>query len=85
MPRPPTSPERVARAKRLGVSLRSLREQRGMSRERLARLADVSSDTVRKIERGLTTPELFTFAALAEQLGVSIDEVVAEVRRNEHE
>lgn len=48
-----------------------------MSREQLARAAGVSTETLRKIERGSTTsPELFTFAALLEQLGGSVDDTL---------
>lgn len=81
MPRPRSSPERVARAAKLGAKLRALREEAGLSRERLARLADVSTETVRKIEQGATTsPELFTFAALMDHFDASLEDVLDEVR-----
>ncbi|WP_460710456.1 helix-turn-helix transcriptional regulator [Nocardioides dilutus] len=81
MPRPVSTPARVARARRLGSHLRTLREQAGLSRERLARLADVSTETVRKIESGATTsPELFTFVSLMDHLDASIEDVIDEVR-----
>lgn len=86
MPRPRRTPESAARAEVLGNRLRTLREQAGLSRERLARLANVSAETVRKIEQGTTaSPELFTFAALMDHLGDSIEDVIAEARGIGHE
>ena len=83
MARPKSSPERVARAIALGIAVRRAREETGLSREQLARAAGLSTETVRKIERGSTTsPELFTFAALIEQLGGSIDDVLRSLPRD---
>jgi transcriptional regulator with XRE-family HTH domain len=77
VPRKPSPPERVAKAARLGRLLRRLREDAGWSREHLARRADISTETLRKIESGATTsPELFTVVALAEQLDTSLDVMV---------
>ncbi|GAA4082059.1 helix-turn-helix domain-containing protein [Nocardioides kongjuensis] len=81
MPRQSASPERLARARRLGSLVRTLREQRGLSRERLARLADVSTETIRKIESGATaSPEVFTFAAIMNHLDATIDDVLAQAQ-----
>lgn len=83
MPRPASSPARVARAIRLGRTVRRMREEATMSREQLARAAGVSTETLRKIEQGSTTsPELFTFAALMEQLGGSIDDTLRAIARD---
>ncbi|MBT2407059.1 helix-turn-helix transcriptional regulator [Streptomyces sp. ISL-86] len=44
----------------------------------LARSAVISVETVRSIEKGRTsTPEFFTVAALAAELGLSLDELYA--------
>ncbi|WP_084541457.1 helix-turn-helix domain-containing protein [Nocardioides alkalitolerans] len=81
MPRPQSTPEQLARAGRLGRRLSALRRQAGLSQEALARLANVSTETVRKIEQGKTaSPELFTFAALMDHLASTIDEVIEHVR-----
>nr|PZN43355.1 MAG: hypothetical protein DIU60_13190 [Actinomycetota bacterium] len=44
----------------------------------VAAAAGLSAETVRKIETGrIPTPALFTVAALAKTLGISLDELVA--------
>jgi transcriptional regulator with XRE-family HTH domain len=78
--RTPSSPERVARAKRLGAYVEARRKQAGMSREALARHSEISTETLRKIEKGGTSsPELFTFAAIMNSLNASIDQAVEAV------
>lgn len=80
MARPKSSSERVARAKVLGAHMRSLRDATGLSREALGRAAGVSTETVRKIEYGTTlSPELFTFAKIARQLGASVDAILVDI------
>ena len=47
--------------------------------------AGVSPETLRKIESGrVATPAFSTIAAIAEVLGLSLDEVWAEISRPEH-
>lgn len=71
-----TSEDR-ARAQRLGNALEKLRGSR-YSTERLARLADVSVDTVRKLEQGRSAhPGLFIVSAIVDKLDGSLDEIVA--------
>ncbi|WP_127355949.1 DUF488 family protein, N3 subclade [Actinacidiphila soli] len=63
---------------RLAARLRSLREQEGLSRAQLAEATGVSVRTLERIETATTAaPGLFTVAALADALGVSLDELVA--------
>jgi transcriptional regulator with XRE-family HTH domain len=50
--------------------LRRLREDRGMTRYRLAKLAGVTVEGVCKLEEGGTDPRLSTVLKLAEGLGV---------------
>jgi transcriptional regulator with XRE-family HTH domain len=72
---PLTSNER-ARGERLGALLRSARGDRSMVR--VAELAGVSAETIRKIESGrIPTPAFFTVAALAAVLGISLDDIAA--------
>ncbi|MDT3444729.1 MULTISPECIES: helix-turn-helix domain-containing protein [unclassified Pseudofrankia] len=72
---PLTSHER-ARGERLGALLRAARGERSMVR--VAELAGVSAETIRKIESGrIPTPAFFTVAALATVLGISLDEIAA--------
>jgi transcriptional regulator with XRE-family HTH domain len=59
----------------MGVRLAELRRAAGLSQERLARLADVGTDAVRKWERGKRTPSLKMAIKLARTLGVSLDDL----------
>lgn len=77
MVREPLSPDELERGRRLGDLLRRRRGNRSMVE--VAAAAGISAETLRKIETGrIPTPALFTVAAIAEVLGVSLDEVVAE-------
>ncbi len=53
-----------------------MREAKGLSQEKLARLADVANNTIIKIESGKNdNPTLDTLKKVAKALGVSIDEL----------
>jgi transcriptional regulator with XRE-family HTH domain len=76
MVRPPLSREERARGERLGMLLRQARGSRSMAE--IAAASGVPVETLRKIETGrIATPAFFTVAALAEAVGVSLEEVVA--------
>ena len=61
----------------LGAALRRARGTRPV--REVAALAGVAEETVRKIERGaVPTPALFTVAAIADVLGLALDELVRE-------
>ncbi|MFI1678055.1 helix-turn-helix domain-containing protein [Streptomyces sp. NPDC020607] len=75
MVRTPLTPEERERGERLGVLLREARAERSMVS--VAAEAGLSAETLRKIETGRApTPALFTVAALASALGLSLDELV---------
>jgi transcriptional regulator with XRE-family HTH domain len=58
-------------------NLRVLRKKKGLSQERLARLADVANNTVIKIEAGKNqNPTLDTLQKLSKALGVSVDDLI---------
>jgi len=58
-------------------TLRKLREARGLSQEKLARLADVANNTIIKIEAGKNqNPTLDTLKKISEALEVSVDELI---------
>jgi transcriptional regulator with XRE-family HTH domain len=59
----------------MGTRLAELRRAAGLSQERLARLADVGTDAVRKWERGKRTPSLKMAVKLAATLGISLDDL----------
>jgi transcriptional regulator with XRE-family HTH domain len=76
MVRPPLSQEERARGERLGSLLRQARGSRSMVE--IAAASGVPAETVRKIETGrIATPAFFTVVALAEAVGLSLEDVVA--------
>jgi transcriptional regulator with XRE-family HTH domain len=57
--------------------IRELRKKKGLSQDRLARLADVAFTTVVKIESGESKhPTIQTMAGIAKALGISLDELI---------
>ena len=61
----------------INKNLRKLREIKGLSQEKLARLADVANNTIIKIEAGKNkNPTLETLQKIAKALGVSIEELL---------
>src|SRR5690349_3114125 len=82
MVRLPLTPADVERGQRLGALLRRARGERSMLETALD--ARVSPETLRKIETGrVATPAFPTIAAIADVLGLSLDEVWAEINRPE--
>jgi transcriptional regulator with XRE-family HTH domain len=76
MVRDPLKPWEVDRGRRLGAVLRQARGSATLGE--VAGAAGVSVETLRKIETGrMPTPAFFTVAALAEVLGLSLDDLSA--------
>lgn len=68
----------------LGAALRRARGARPV--REVAAAAGVAEETVRKIERGaVPTPALFTVAAIAQVLGLPLDELVSEASQPRRE
>ena len=69
-------------SRELGVTLQRLRLERGLSQERLAHMAGISSYTYQKFEKGESkpgtpmNPRLFTLLSLAEVLEVTLEDLV---------
>jgi len=69
-------------ARELGVTLQRARAARGITQERAAHAADISTFTYRKLEKGVSNPgtpanpRLRTLVALAEVLDVSVSELL---------
>ncbi|PJA02089.1 XRE family transcriptional regulator [bacterium (Candidatus Gribaldobacteria) CG_4_10_14_0_2_um_filter_36_18] len=58
-------------------NLRKLRKAKGLSQERLARLANVANNTIVKIEAGKNkNPTLNTLKKIAKALEVSVDDLI---------
>lgn len=78
MVRLPLTPDELERGRRLGALLRSARAERSMLTTALD--AGISPETLRKIESGrVATPAFSTIAAIADVLGLSLDEVWAQI------
>lgn len=68
----------------LAENIRRLRMKKGLSQEKLARLADISNNTLIKIEQGIAKkPTITTVTKIASALEVSIDELVKGSKNNE--
>jgi len=61
----------------LSKNIKRLREAKGLSQEKLARLADVANNTLIKMETGENkNPTLETFKKVAQALEVSVDDLI---------
>jgi len=62
---------------KLQMNIRKFREKKGLSQEKLARLADVANNTIIKIESGENqNPTLETLQKIAKALDITIDNLV---------
>lgn len=61
----------------LAKNLKKLREKKGLSQDRLAKLADVANNTIIKIEQGENVnPTLDTLTKIAKALKASVDDLI---------
>jgi putative transcriptional regulator len=61
----------------LANNIKKLREAKGLSQEKLARLADVANNTLIKMESGENqNPTLNSLKKVAKALGVSVDDLI---------
>lgn len=61
----------------LAENIKKYRAKLGLTQEALARKADISYNTIIKLEsKGITDPRMDTLIKLADALGVSIDKLV---------
>lgn len=76
MVRHPLAPEQIEAGRRLGAALRTARA--GRSPADVALAAEISPETLRKIETGrLPTPAFGTVVRLSEVLGVPLSDLAA--------
>lgn len=78
---PPVLSDRPTRAARFSpTALRVTRHRAGLSREKLARAADVSLDSIRSYERGRykTGPSFDAVCRIAAALGVALQDLTDE-------
>lgn len=75
------NPDEHARARALAQRVRGLREERGWTRERLAKEAGIRSSTLARLEGGgAIQPGFFAVGGVAEALGVSLDDLFRQSR-----
>jgi bacteriophage CI repressor helix-turn-helix domain len=67
-----------------GARLKKLRNQEGLSREVLAETLGISSETVRRIERGKNGTSIDTLVLFAEYFKVSLDYIVCGCENNRY-
>jgi len=61
----------------IAKNIKKLRKQRGLSQDRLSKLADISHNTIIKIESGaIQSPTMDTAHKIAKALGVSLDDLI---------
>jgi Predicted transcriptional regulator with C-terminal CBS domains len=61
----------AAMLRNLGKRVRELRRERGYSQERLAELADIHENHVRRIEGGTANPSYLVLVRIARALGIN--------------
>lgn len=62
---------------KIAGNLKKLRAKKGLSLEKIARLADLSLNTIVKIENGVNTnPTIETLQKIAKALDVSVDDLL---------
>ena len=62
---------------RLGRQIRTARELRGLTQEKLAERAGINNSFLSQVERGLKAPSLKTLHAIATELEVGLDQLFA--------
>ncbi|KKU95512.1 MAG: Transcriptional regulator, XRE family [Parcubacteria group bacterium GW2011_GWC2_48_17] len=61
----------------IGDNIKKLRKQRDLSQDRLSKLADISHNTIIKIESGaIQSPTMDTAQKIVKALGVSLDDLM---------
>ncbi|EKD32867.1 MAG: transcriptional regulator, XRE family [uncultured bacterium] len=67
----------MSTSQNLANNIKKLREAKGLSQEKLARLADVANNTLIKMESGENqNPTLVTLKKVAKAFGVSVDDLI---------
>ncbi len=61
----------------IGKNIKKLREQKGISQDRLSKLADISSNTIAKLELDDSpNPTIYTLKKIADALNVKIEQLI---------
>ncbi len=61
----------------IAKNLKKYRKQKGVSQDKLSKLADVTYNTIIKLESGATkNPRIETLQLIAKALGVGVDDLI---------
>jgi len=61
----------------IAKNIKKLRKQRGLSQDKLSKLANISHNTIIKIESGaIQSPTMDTASKIAKALSVSLDDLI---------
>jgi len=64
-------------ASKIGANIKKLRKQKGYSLEKISKLANLSLNTVVKVESGINkNPTIETLTKIADALNVKIDDLI---------
>ena len=67
----------MSTSQNLANNIKKLREAKGLSQEKLARLADIANNTLIKMESGENqNPTLVTLKKVAKAFGVGVDDLI---------
>jgi len=62
---------------KIGKNIKKLRTAQGLSQDRLSKLADVSYNSIIKLETGgILNPTIETLQKISKALGVSVDDLI---------
>jgi transcriptional regulator with XRE-family HTH domain len=67
----------MAQENKIGKNIKKLRQAKGLSQDRLSKSANVSYNSIIKLETGgITNPTIETLQKIAKALGVSVEELI---------
>jgi len=67
----------MAQENKISKNIKKLRQAKGLSQDRLSKLADVSYNSIIKLETsGITNPTIDTLQKIAKALDVSVDDLI---------
>jgi transcriptional regulator with XRE-family HTH domain len=68
----------MAQENKISKNIKKLRQAKGLSQDRLSKLADVSYNSIIKLETsGITNPTIDTLSKIAKALDVSVDDLIS--------
>lgn len=69
----------------IGKRIKEFRKGKGLTQEKLAEISGIEPSNISHIERGATKPSLPTLVAIANALGVTLDELVySSLKKSDH-